>query len=816
MKKKTLLQNLIKNQNKFLIILLLANFLWTFSSYANLKTYSLDNELWKLDSSINPNLKSKVAFTRFDSLSILKMQQPDWELSLLPGDLYDLLTFTSGDLNGDGYIDLIINIQRNNEVRTELLYVYYSSENGIKKMPDEVIILNDPMKFEYMVVTSLDCVGDINGDGYEDIVVNYYYNNMGHTIQNPLLFYGSRNGLSNTPLKVMGTNNPKSNIKGIGDVNGDNFDDFLVINDAPQKSGIIYYGSPDGPVQFQNWPAEVYSQEGIEDYMHVFPGDFNNDGFNDLAIYGQNLFVFYGSESGLSNIHQQQISLLGGKYSMLSPFIISGDYNGDKFSDLIIMSYLRELEPGGYDTRRVLFLVPGSENFLDTINYLIINDWNSDFYYTSSLSHLGDINNDGFDDFDLSSIIHFGGIYSRRSNPPFKFNQMHFNVDGSNFSNNYGIKGIGDLNNDGSSDFYSLYQGFKIYYSPSFDPIELKCPELIQECYSEEKDYYSIPLVEISNSHFTSIQYTVHESENPFKVIRTGHGLDASGKFFKDSKIIYYAQAYNNVNYYCTTAFEFKHLPITPVTIKPGYSHPKAEPNTFYIGYGASSFRIEALPAGGGGPYSYLWSNGSTEKNPRISETVPGEYPYWVRMTNANGCTSSDSVIIKVENALCSSPLVDAVLNEYPMILQNTLLANLIKSNSKIAVCKDGQTLCFTKSVVDIRIERPGYTIGACTPGVIPAEAFMTDEIEEILQGKLKVLVAPNPSNNNFQLNVVSIYNAPVQIRIIDITGRQVELIRNAAVNSSITVGNKLQAGIYMAEITSGQDRIVTKLIKIQ
>src|SRR5690606_1358880 len=148
--------------------------------------------------------------------------------------------------------------------------------------------------------------------------------------------------------------------------------------------------------------------------------------------------------------------------------------------------------------------------------------------------------------------------------------------------------------------------------------------------------------------------------------------------------------------------------------------------------------------------------------------------PYWVKMKNMHGCESSDTTIIKVENALCSSPLVDVVMSQYPMILQNPVLANLIKSNSKIAVCKDGQTMCFTKAVVDIRITRAGYTIGACTPGVIPAEAFMTDEMENILRGEMKVIVAPNPSSHAFQLNVVSIYNAPVMIRIMDLAGRQV------------------------------------------
>src|SRR5690606_28195814 len=260
------------------------------------------------------------------------------------------------------------------------------------------------------------------------------------------------------------------------------------------------------------------------------------------------------------------------------------------------------------------------------------------------------------------------------------------------------------------------------------------------------------------------------------------------------------AISYNNTVYNCTTEFVFKHSPVTNVTIKDAYAvDPGGAPNTIYVGHGPDGFRLAALPSGGGAPYTYLWSNGSTEKNPRITERVPGEYPYWVQLTNAHGCTDSDTVVVKVENALCSSPLVDAVMQSYPMILNNTILNNLIKSNSKVAVCKDGETLCLARSVVDIRLARPGYSLGPCTPGVIPATAFMTEELEEILAGKLKVLVSPNPSNFRFQLNIACINQEAVTIRITDISGRLVEVINRAATNSTIHIGEKLKAEIGRA-----------------
>src|SRR5690606_25792502 len=131
-------------------------------------------------------------------------------------------------------------------------------------------------------------------------------------------------------------------------------------------------------------------------------------------------------------------------------------------------------------------------------------------------------------------------------------------------------------------------------------------------------------------------------------------GINASGILRNNSKIIWRVTGYNQQILTCTTEFKFKHVPITNVTIKDAYSvNPGGDPNTIYVGHGPDGFRLAALPQGGGAPYTYLWSNGSTEKNPRITERVPGDYSYWVQLTNKDGCTSADTVVVKVENALC-------------------------------------------------------------------------------------------------------------------------------------------------------------------
>ena len=707
--------------------------------------------------------------------------EPDWVMKLQPGHVYNNYYHTPiGDVNGDGYDDYMYSSDNN---MGQIGNLYFGSPTGLKDQPDW---LGDLPGKSWLFGT----LGDINGDGYSDIFSASLTGRI-------YVFLGSATGPPLTPsfdftyeldTEIFELDFPLP----LGDLNGDGFDDFALAINYPLPVS-VFYGAADN-----DYTVADYTITAPLLFYNINAGDFNGDGYADIYVSkftGSDLY--FGGPSGLSpNPGQAFLS------SELTSSGLVGDFNGDGYDDLV---YTEDIAPPNPETfsYNVLF-VPGSSTGLQLAQRknvggkTIVRDQASVLREVLWNSSPGDINNDGFDDFKLGDDLYYGG-------------KMYHLTKFVGFYTTYSkiqVKGMGDLNGDGNDDL-ALFEEPEIFYSPAYEPLSISCQSLVQnECF-KGAGYYTVPELQ-TTGHIQNITYYLNgiftESNN------------ASGYFNgRDSyTIIWSALGYNFQELKCTTSLRFIHADPTGVTIKSNSAHPKGDPNTFYIGYGAEAFRIEALPAGGGGPYTYLWSNGSTEKNPRISEKIPGEYPYWVKMKNVHGCESSDSTVIKVENALCSSPLVDVVMSQYPAILQNQLLANLIKSNSKIAVCKDGQTMCFTKAVVDIRISRAGYTLGACTPGVIPAEAFMTDEMEEILRGGLKVIVAPNPSSHAFQLNVVSIYNEPVMIRIMDLAGRQVEVLNNASSNQTLTIGHKLRAGTYIAEVISGKEREVVKLVKMQ
>jgi hypothetical protein len=81
---------------------------------------------------------------------------------------------------------------------------------------------------------------------------------------------------------------------------------------------------------------------------------------------------------------------------------------------------------------------------------------------------------------------------------------------------------------------------------------------------------------------------------------------------------------------------------------------------------------------------------------------------------------------------------------------------------------------------------------------------------------EFKVNVSPNPSATNFTLHIDSKSNEPVIIRIVDMTGKEINVIQhNKTKTSGLQIGGSLQAGTYFAEITQGINKQIVKLIKM-
>ncbi len=186
---------------------------------------------------------------------------------------YGYSVATAGDVNGDGYSDVIIGASDydNGEGDEGAAFLYYGSPTGLSSTPDWTGESNqDWAYYGYSVATA----GDVNGDGYSDVIISAYkYDNLATDVGAVFLYYGSQSGLSSTPDWTGQSGLYQDyeyygySVSIAGDVNGDGYSDiiigaFLYYNvENNEGAAFLYYGSPTGLSLTPDWTGES-NQDG--------------------------------------------------------------------------------------------------------------------------------------------------------------------------------------------------------------------------------------------------------------------------------------------------------------------------------------------------------------------------------------------------------------------------------------------------------------------------------------------------------------------------------------------------------------------------
>jgi hypothetical protein len=201
---------------------------------------------------------------------------------------------TAGDVNGDGYSDVIIGAPyfdngENNEGRA---YVFHGSPAGLRLDPawtaegQEVDAF-----FGYSVATA----GDVNGDGYSDVIVGAYLYDNGETDEGrAFVYHGSAAGLAPSPAWTAEGDQAGANfgisVASAGDVNGDGYSDVVIgayqydNGQTDEGRAFVYHGSPTGLAASPAWTAESEQSGGAFGYSVASAGDVNGDGYADVIV----------------------------------------------------------------------------------------------------------------------------------------------------------------------------------------------------------------------------------------------------------------------------------------------------------------------------------------------------------------------------------------------------------------------------------------------------------------------------------------------------------------------------------------------------
>jgi hypothetical protein len=388
---------------------------------------------------------------------------------------------TAGDVNGDGYSDIIVGAYWYEHGQTDegAAFIWHGSDNGLNNgvdgTPSNATWMGEKNDAGARYGFSVSTAGDVNGDGYADVIVGApYYSNGESSEGGAFLYLGSSDGVTTTI-----SNSDESNQAGArfgfsvstaGDVNGDGYADVIVgapdytVTAANEGRAYVWYGHATGISATRDWDSAGGQANAAYGIMVATAGDVNGDGYSDIIVGAPGFassagkaFVYHGGPDGpeesasWTKLSNKEQSYFG--FSVAS----AGDVNGDGYADVIVGAPMWD---AGQPSEGRVFVYTGSINGLNSAPGWNKQSDQANAQFGFSVASAGDVNGDGYSDVIVGAPYYEGGpenegyawVYRGSStgliDAPYW--TKYSNQANANFG--YSVASAGDVNGDGYSD----------------------------------------------------------------------------------------------------------------------------------------------------------------------------------------------------------------------------------------------------------------------------------------------------------------------------------------------------------------------------
>jgi hypothetical protein len=394
----------------------------------------------------------------------------------------------AGDVNGDGYSDILIGSRyfTNVQFQEGRAFVYNGTPVGPTTTADWLL---DGAQPAIGLGESIASAGDVNGDGYSDVIVGAPYFDNGQTNEGrAFVFHGSATGVPQTPAWTGESNQAESwygiSVAGAGDVNGDGYSDVIVSalfydNELDGEGRVfVYHGSPSGLGLTPAWTAESNQSFSYYGRCVATAGDVNGDGYSDVIVGAINydddwldegrVFVYHGSATGLAPTPSWFVDSNQTNAHFGFAVASAGDVNADGYSDVIIGSYTFD-NPQSNEGRAYVYL--GSASGLAPAPVWMAEGNQADAFFGRSVASAGDMNGDGFSDIVVSALyydndqVDEGRVFVYAGTPSGPTLSPSWTTESNQTFCSYGeqVASAGDVNGDGFSD---VLIGAPLYSNP--------------------------------------------------------------------------------------------------------------------------------------------------------------------------------------------------------------------------------------------------------------------------------------------------------------------------------------------------------------